>query len=53
MQAGVTAYAIPLNHYDVLVEKKDGNLVVRPNIRLGELAYSAKEKKLKDNKALV
>jgi alpha-N-arabinofuranosidase len=51
MQAGITAYAAPLNHYDVLVEKKDGHLVVRPNIRLGELAYSAKEIKLKGNKA--
>jgi alpha-N-arabinofuranosidase len=51
MQAGITAYAAPLNHYDVLVEKKDGHLVVRPNIRLGELAHSAKEIKLKGNKA--
>ena len=50
MQAGITAYAAPLNHYDVLVEKKDGHLVVRPNIRLGELAHSAKEMKLKGNK---
>ena len=37
--------------YDVLVEKKDGHLVVRPNIRLGELAHSAKEMTLKGNKA--
>ena len=51
MQAGITAYAAPLNHYDVLVEKKDGHLVVRPNIRLGELAHSAKEMTLKGNKA--
>ena len=51
MQAGITAYAAPLNHYDVLVERKDGYLVVRPNIRLGELSHSAKELKLKGNKA--
>jgi len=51
MQAGITAYAAPLNHYDVLVEKKDGHLVVRSNIRLGELAHSSKEMTLKGNKA--
>ena len=34
-----------------MVEKKNGSLVVRPNIRLGELAHSAKEKKLKGKKA--
>ena len=51
MQAGITAYAAPLNHYDVLVEKKEGNLVVRPNIRLGELTHSAKEMKLRGHKA--
>jgi alpha-N-arabinofuranosidase len=51
MQAGITAYAAPLNHYDVLVEKKDGHLVVRPNIRLGELAHSVTQMSLKGNKA--
>lgn len=50
MQAGITAYAAPLNHYDVLVEKKSGQLIIRPNIRLGELAHSANEVKLNSNK---
>lgn len=50
MQAGITAYAAPLNHYDVLVGKKGGQLIARPNIRLGELAHSAKEVKLNSNK---
>ena len=35
----------------IKIEKKDGHLVVRPNIRLGELAHSAKEMTLKGNKA--
>lgn len=43
MQAGITAYAAPLNHYDVLVERRSDGLVLRPNIRLGELSYSQQE----------
>lgn len=50
MQAGITAYAAPLNHYDVLVEKKNGQLIVRPNIRLGELAHSVNAIKLSARK---
>lgn len=50
-QAGITAYAAPLNHYDVTVEKRGGKLVVRPNIRLGELAHSEKEITLKGKNA--
>lgn len=49
MQAGITAYAAPLNHYDVIVEKVDGSLIVKPNIRLGELAHSSREVKMKGN----
>lgn len=51
LQAGITAYAAPLNHYDVIVERKDGKLAVRPNIRLGEIAHSTNEIALKGNKA--
>ena len=50
-QTGITAYAAPLNHYDVIVENRGGKLVVRPNIRLGELAHSEKEIILKGKKA--
>lgn len=49
MQVGISAYAAPLNHYDVLVERKNGALIVRPNIRLGELAHSQKEVKLNNS----
>jgi len=50
-QAGITAYAAPLNHYDVIVENRGGKLIVRPNIRLGELAHSEKEITMKGEKA--
>lgn len=50
MQAGITAYAAPLNHYDVVVEKRDGKLYAKSNIRLGELTHSDKEVALKGNK---
>lgn len=43
MKAGLTAYAAPLNHYDVLVEKHRGKLLVKSNIRLGELSHTEKE----------
>ncbi|MCQ2974057.1 MAG: glycoside hydrolase family 43 protein [Bacteroidales bacterium] len=50
MQTGITAYAAPLNHYDILVERRNGSLLVRPNIRLGELAHSQQEIKLNNSK---
>ena len=50
MQAGITAYAAPLNHYDVIVEKRDGKLYAKSNIRIGELAHCDKEVPLNSNK---
>jgi len=51
MQAGLTAYAAPLNHYDVVAEKRDGKCVVKSNIRLGALSHNEKEVQLKGSKA--
>ncbi|MCR5454476.1 MAG: hypothetical protein K6F33_05765 [Bacteroidales bacterium] len=51
MQTGLTAYAAPLNHYDVLVEKRGGKLFARSNIRIGEMAHSFKEIQLKSTTA--
>lgn len=50
MQAGITAYAAPLNHYDVIVEKRGGKLYAKGNIRIGELAHCDKEVSLNSNK---
>ena len=33
MQAGITAYAAPLNHYDVVAERRDGKLFVKSVVR--------------------
>ena len=41
MQAGITAYAAPLNHYDVIVERRDGRLYAKSKIRLGEIAHNS------------
>ena len=49
MQAGITAYAAPLNHYDVIVEKRGGKLYAKGNIRIGELAHCDKEVPLNSN----
>lgn len=50
MQTGITAYAAPLNHYDVIVEKRGGKLYAKANIRIGELAHCDKEVPLNSNK---
>ena len=50
MQAGITAYAAPLNQYDVIVEKRGGKLYAKGNIRIGELAHCDKEVSLNSNK---
>jgi len=50
MQTGITAYAAPLNHYDVIVEKRDGKIYAKSNIRIGELAHCDKEVPLNSNK---
>lgn len=47
IQTGLTAYAAPLNHYDVVVEKREGKTYVRGNIRLGEMAHQTKEIEVK------
>ena len=43
MQAGITAYAAPLNHYDVVAEKRDGQIYLKSNVRLGQTNHSEKE----------
>ena len=43
MQAGITAYAAPLNHYDVVAEKRDGQIYLKSNVRLGQTSHSEKE----------
>lgn len=49
MQAGITAYAAPLNHYDVVVTRRGGQNIVRANIRLGALGHQEGEMVLKGN----
>ena len=51
MQAGITAYAAPLNHYDVVVERLNGKLLVKSNIRLGQTSHCEKEVPLSGDKA--
>ena len=51
MQAGITAYAAPLNHYDVVVEKRGGKLFAKSNIRIGEMTHTFKELPLKSSVA--
>jgi alpha-N-arabinofuranosidase len=51
MQAGITAYAAPLNHYDVVAERQGGKLVVKSVVRLGQTSHSEKELPLSDSKA--
>jgi alpha-N-arabinofuranosidase len=43
MQAGITAYAAPLNHYDVVAEKLDGTIFIKSNVRLGQTSHSEKQ----------
>ena len=52
-QAGITAYAAPLNHYDVIVERKNGKLTARSNVRLGALTHSDQAIELKDSQAYI
>ena len=51
MQAGITAYAAPLNHYDVVVECRNGKLFAKSVVRLGQTSHSEKELPLSGNKA--
>ncbi len=43
MQAGITAYAAPLNHYDVVAERRDGKVFIKSNVRLGQTSHVEKE----------
>lgn len=51
MQAGITAYAAPLNHYDVVAERRNGKLIIKSNVRLGQTSHIEKEVPLSGNKA--
>lgn len=51
MQAGVSIYAAPLNHYDVVLEKKNGKVYAKSNIKIGVMSHSEKEIELKGNNA--
>ena len=46
MKAGLTAYAAPLNHYDVVAEKRNGQMFIKSNVQLGQTCHSEKEFKL-------
>jgi alpha-N-arabinofuranosidase len=50
MQAGITAYAAPLNHYDVVAERRNGKLFVKSVVRLGQTSHSEKELPLSGNR---
>jgi alpha-N-arabinofuranosidase len=51
MQAGITAYAAPLNHYDVVAEKQNGQIVIKSNVRLGQTSHSENEFTLNGTRA--
>ena len=51
MLAGITAYAAPLNHYDVVAERRDGKLFVKSIVRLGQTSHSEQEIPLTGNQA--
>ena len=51
MQAGITAYAAPLNHYDVVAEKRNGQIIIKSNVRLGQTSHSEKEFALSGSRA--
>ena len=52
-QAGITAYAAPMNHYDVIIERKDGKLLAKSNIRVGALSHDGQPVELKDSQAYI
>ena len=51
MQTGITAYAAPLNHYDVVAECRDGKLFVKSVVRLGQISHCEKELPLNGDQA--
>jgi alpha-N-arabinofuranosidase len=50
MQAGITAYAAALNHYDVVAERREGKIFVKSNVRLGQTCHREQEIELTDNR---
>ena len=52
-QAGIAAYAAPLNHYDVIIERKDGKLFAKSNIRLGALSHTGQPVEPKNSQAYI
>jgi alpha-N-arabinofuranosidase len=52
-QSGITAYAAPLNHYDVMVVRKTGKLFVKSNIRVGALSHTSQPVELKDTQVYI
>jgi len=53
MQGGITAYAAPLNHYDVVLQRRDGKLYAQSRIRIGSLTHSDNEIALDNNQIYV
>ena len=51
MQAGITAYAAPLNHYDVVAERREGKIFIKSVVRLGQTSHSEKEIALSGDRA--
>ena len=51
MQAGITAYAAPLNHYDVVAEKRNDTIYIKSNVRLGQTSHSEKDFPLNGTRA--
>lgn len=49
MQVGITAYAAPLNHYDVVAERRNRKLFVKSNVCLGQTSYTEREFPLSAN----
>lgn len=49
-EAGITAYAAPLNHYDTRIVKRDGKYFVQAVIRIGLISHVEKEVALPSSK---
>lgn len=53
MQAGITAYAATLNHYDVVAENRSGTIYIKSNVRLGQTSHSEKEFQLSGSRVFL
>ena len=49
-EAGITAYAAPLNHYDARIVRRDGKYFVQAVIRIGLISHVEKEVALPSSK---